>query len=86
MEEEEYAQLKILKERLVQLNDSNLVKINHSVMELICAKHLILNGFQVEVEHTINGISCDIFARKGYEQPSKRWKLGLYLLKTPWIP
>jgi len=30
-----------LKDRLIHLNEENIVKINHSVMELVCAKHLI---------------------------------------------
>jgi hypothetical protein len=55
-----------LRNRLVDLYALNRVKINHSVMELICAKHLIQNGFQVELEYTINRISCDVYATKGY--------------------
>lgn len=31
-----------LRNRLIRLNDENVVKINHSVMELVCAKYLIL--------------------------------------------
>lgn len=56
-----------LKERLVQLHQANLVKINHSVMELVCAKHLISKEYDVEVEHQIGGgLTCDLFAAKGY--------------------
>ncbi|MGD2200340.1 MAG: hypothetical protein PVJ38_01750 [Candidatus Bathyarchaeota archaeon] len=65
-DETEYTQLKLLRDQLVGLHESNMVKINHSVMELICAKHLILNGFRVELEHTIDKVSCDVFATKGY--------------------
>jgi len=43
-----------------------MVKINHSVMELICAKYLIKNGFEVDIEHELNNISTDIYAKKGY--------------------
>jgi len=63
---EEYSKLLRLRDRLVQLHSRNLVKINHSVMELVCAKHLIMSGFEVELEHNLNGVSCDIYAVKGY--------------------
>jgi len=56
-----------LKERLVQLHRANLVKINHSVMELVCAKHLVSKEYDVKVEHQIGGgLTCDLFAVKGY--------------------
>lgn len=55
-----------LKERLLQLHKRNVVKINHSVMEIVCGKHLIKSGFEVELEYNLNGISCDIYALKGY--------------------
>ncbi|MCS7120516.1 MAG: hypothetical protein RMJ07_03865 [Nitrososphaerota archaeon] len=55
----------ILRDHLIALYRRNLVKINHSVMELVCAKHLILSGYSVEVEKTLNNISCDIFGQKG---------------------
>jgi len=59
--------LMVLKERLVQLHRANLVKINHSVMELVCAKHLISKEYDVKVEHQIGGgLTCDLFAAKGY--------------------
>ncbi len=63
---EEYEKLLRLRDRLLELHGMNLVKINHSVMELVCAKHLIKSGFEVELEHTLNGVSCDIYAVKGY--------------------
>lgn len=63
---EEIEKLLRLKERLLQLHSRNVVKINHSVMELVCGKHLIKSGFEVKLEHTLNGISCDIYALKGY--------------------
>jgi len=56
-----------LKERLIQLHRENVVKINHSVMELVCAKHLVEKGFEVLVEHPLDGgLTCDLFAVKGY--------------------
>lgn len=43
----------------------NKIKINHSVMELICAAHLIESGFSVQIEAAVNGISVDVSAEKG---------------------
>jgi len=57
--------LEALKRELVRLNSERLVKINHSVMELVCAKYLILKGYEVEVEHLLNDLSCDLYAVKG---------------------
>ena len=56
-----------LKDRLIQLHRENIVKINHSVMELVCAKHLVEKGYEVQIEHQLEaGITCDLFAEKGY--------------------
>ncbi len=66
LDDEEYAQLCTLRDTLFGYHRANQVKINHSVMELICAKHLILNGFQVEIEHMIDKVSCDVFGTKGF--------------------
>ncbi len=63
------AQLKLakLKEELVALHKANIIKINHSVMELVCAKYLVQKGYDVEVEHDLNDIlTCDLCAVKGY--------------------
>lgn len=57
--------LNSLKDQLVHLHEKNMVKINHSVMELVCARYLILAGYDVEVERFLDGISCDIYAIKG---------------------
>ncbi len=58
--------LEILKERLIKLYYDNLVKINHSVMELICTKPLIIRGYNVDVERILDiDFVCDIFAIKG---------------------
>ncbi|MCS7140768.1 MAG: hypothetical protein NZ888_01100 [Candidatus Nitrosocaldus sp.] len=55
-----------VKQRLVDLYRRNLVKINHSVLELICAKHLIKYGYDVDVERQLNDILiCDVYASKG---------------------
>jgi len=59
-------QLTQLKESLVQLHDENIVKINHSVMELVCAKPLIEKGYEVKIEHPLeDGLTCDLYATKG---------------------
>jgi len=55
-----------LKDRLVSLHRSNLVKINHSVMELVCAKYLVQAGYDVDLERTLDSLSCDIYATKGF--------------------
>lgn len=56
--------LEELRDRLLHLREQNLVKINHSVMEMIGAKHLILKGYEVDVEHTLDGLSCDLYGVK----------------------
>ena len=67
MQGEAKEKLSRLKDGLVQLHKANLVKINHSVMELVCAKHLISKEYNVEVEHQLDGeLTCDLFAVKGY--------------------
>ena len=59
--------LNLLKDWLIKLQKENVVKINHSVMELVCAKHLILNGYEVQIEYALNEIlTCDLFSIKGY--------------------
>jgi hypothetical protein len=56
-----------LKDRLINLNEENVVKINHSVMELVCAKHLILKGYEVDVERPLErGLICDLYGTKGF--------------------
>jgi hypothetical protein len=60
-----FQKLNILKQRLIGLRNEKIVKINHSVMELICARHLIIRGYEVDVERLLDGVSCDIFGVKG---------------------
>ncbi|MCW4036359.1 MAG: hypothetical protein NWE75_04125 [Candidatus Bathyarchaeota archaeon] len=62
----EYDKILALKDSLLDLNSRNLVKINHSVMELVTAKYLIENGFDVKLEHELDGVFCDVYAMKGY--------------------
>ena len=66
LDQEEYAKLLCLRDELLQLHSRNVVKINHSIMELVCAKHLIQSGFEVKLEHMLDDVSCDIHAVKGY--------------------
>jgi hypothetical protein len=55
-----------LRNHLVQLHKENIVKINHSVMELVCAKQLVEKGYEVRIEHPLDGgITCDLYATKG---------------------
>ncbi len=52
--------------RLKELRDRNMLKINHSVLELVVAKALTAEGYDVDLEHTIDiGLTCDVFAQKG---------------------
>ena len=67
MDEGAAKKLDVLRDKLVDLHDENVVKINHSVMELVCAKHLILKGYDVDVEHPIDKkVICDLYGVKGY--------------------
>lgn len=54
-----------LRNDLEKKHRENRIKINHSVMELICAAHLIESGFKVKIEAAVNGISVDVSAEKG---------------------
>ena len=55
-------ELEALKDKLVKLKAEGKVKINHSVMELVCAKELLAMGYSVDVEHEIGGLVCDVYA------------------------
>ena len=57
--------LNVLKANLIRLHEENVVKINHSVMELVCAKHLILRGYEVDIERPVDGLICDLYGVKG---------------------
>ena len=60
------ARINFVRERLIELYQRNLVKINHSVLEIICAANLITQGYSVDVEkHLSNILVCDVFATKG---------------------
>ena len=67
VEKEVENKLNMLKDWLVNLQRKNVVKINHSVMELVCAKYLILKGYEVQLEYSLNDIlTCDLYSIKGY--------------------
>ena len=67
VEKEVENKLNMLKDWLLKLQRENVVKINHSVMELVCAKHLILKGYEVQLEYPLNELlTCDMHAIKGY--------------------
>ena len=64
--EETVERMNFVKNRLIELYMRNLVKINHSAMELVCAKHLIRYGYKVDVEKQLTDILiCDVYAEKG---------------------
>ena len=58
--------LNFVRQKLIEYYKKNLVKINHSILELICAADLISHGFSVDVEKTVSDILvCDLFGKKG---------------------
>jgi len=66
VEEEIENKLNRLKGWLINLQKKNVVKINHSVMELVCAKYLILKGYEVQLEYQLNDLlTCDLYSIKG---------------------
>ena len=67
VEKEVENKLNILRDWLENLHKENVVKINHSVMELVCAKYLILKGYEVQLEYPLNEfLTCDLYSVKGY--------------------
>jgi len=65
--EEVREKLNDLKNKLLRLHEANVVKINHSVMELVCAKHLLLKGYEVDIEHQLGEVlTCDLYGVKGH--------------------
>lgn len=64
--QEDIPKLNFVRQKLIEMYQANLVKINHSVLELICASNLIARGYTVDVEKKLSQILvCDIFAKKG---------------------
>jgi len=64
-DEEAQKKLNVLRDKLIRLHEENVVKINHSVMELVCAKHLILKGYEMDIERPVDGLICDLYGVKG---------------------
>lgn len=66
MDKQSVPKLNYVRQKLIEMYQQNLVKINHSVLELICAANLINHGYSVEVEKEMSDILvCDLFATKG---------------------
>ena len=58
--------LNFVRQRLIEMYKENLVKINHSVLELICASELVLHGYFVDVEKSVSKLlRCDLYGTKG---------------------
>ena len=61
-----FIKLDAVRAKLVDMHSQGLVKINHSAMEIICAKELILKGYDVDVEHRLaESAVCDLLGIKG---------------------
>jgi len=66
LKEHDMSKLNYVRQQLIEMYQKNLVKINHSVLELICASNLISRGYAVDVEKEVSDILvCDIYAKKG---------------------
>ncbi|MBS7644660.1 MAG: hypothetical protein QW569_04630 [Candidatus Bathyarchaeia archaeon] len=66
LNKKEIVKLNSLRDKLLEMHRKDLVKINHSVMELICAGFLISNGYEVDLEVPLGDVlTCDLYARKG---------------------
>ena len=60
------SKLEFVRDQLIGMYKKNLVKINHSILEMICASNLIARGYRVHVEKEVSDILvCDIYAKKG---------------------
>jgi len=66
LQENDVPKLNYVRQKLIEMYQDNLVKINHSILELICASNLISRGYVVDAEKSLSDILvCDIFAEKG---------------------
>ena len=66
LNDSDFPKLDYVRLQLIGMYKKNLVKINHSVLELICACNLISRGYSVDVEKKVSDILvCDIYAKKG---------------------
>jgi hypothetical protein len=65
LQKDDLPKLNYVRQRLIDLYQQNLVKINHSVLELICAANLVAKGYTVDVEKQLtNSLVCDVYAKK----------------------
>jgi hypothetical protein len=66
LKDSDASKLNRVRQQLIEMYKKNLVKINHSILELVCASSLISRGYTVDVEKGISDILvCDIYAKKG---------------------
>ena len=66
LKENDVPKLHYVRQQLIEMYQKNLVKINHSILELICASNLISRGYAVDVEKDVSDILvCDIYAKNG---------------------
>jgi hypothetical protein len=66
MDSEAKNKLNTLRDWLIKLHEENVVKINHSVMELVCAKYLILKEYETQLEYRLNDLlTCGLYGVKG---------------------
>ena len=85
--EEIVDRMNFVKNRLIELYMRNLVKINHSAMELVCAKHLIRYGYKVDVEKQLTDILiCDVYAEKGVGAAMVEFGKGFFQPGNPLVP
>jgi len=69
IDQKDAPKLAFVRDVLIEMYEKNLVKINHSVLELISAANLIAKGYSVDIEKRISDILiCDVFAIKGYKK------------------
>jgi hypothetical protein len=64
-DDQQKAQLVSVSEKLKKMYKKSLVKTNHSVLEVLVASYFVKKGYQVDVEHPLDSLVCDIYAQKG---------------------
>jgi hypothetical protein len=65
LDKETKKKMNVLRDKLVHMHEKNIVKINHSVMEMVCAKHMLLKDYEVDIERPVDGLICDLYGVKG---------------------
>ena len=66
LDTEEIRELERLRMKLLELYKRQLVKSNHSVMELIVAKQFLIRGWSVDLEYKLSKVLlCDVYCRNG---------------------